>query len=165
MALADLHARLGVVGCGGSHALLDLAGHGQEGLFNVAGVLGGGLEEGDAEAVSEFLHSSVSCERILLGYYALSYLCDCVLNNLLIRHIALVADKELVDALSGVAVNLLQPLLHVVEGVHVGDIVDDADAMGTTVIGGGDGSESFLAGGIPLKNDFVNLEHVTSPAE
>jgi hypothetical protein len=44
----------------------------------------------------------------------------------------------------------LQPLLDVVEGVHVGDIVDDADAVGAAVVGGSDGSEALLAGGIPL---------------
>jgi hypothetical protein len=38
-----------------AHALLDLARHGQEGLFDVAGVLGGCFEERDAEAVCEFL--------------------------------------------------------------------------------------------------------------
>lgn len=55
MALADLYAGLGVVGGGGPHALLDLPGHGQEGLLDVAGVLGRGLEEGDAQAVGELL--------------------------------------------------------------------------------------------------------------
>lgn len=40
VALADLDGRLGVVCRRGAHALLDLAGHGQEGLLDVAGVLG-----------------------------------------------------------------------------------------------------------------------------
>jgi hypothetical protein len=55
LALTDLHARLGVVGCGSTHALLDLAGHGQESLLDIAGVLGGSLEEWDSEAVGELL--------------------------------------------------------------------------------------------------------------
>jgi hypothetical protein len=55
LALTDLHARLGVVGCGSAHTLLDLTGHGQESLLDVAGVLGGSLEEGDSEAVGELL--------------------------------------------------------------------------------------------------------------
>jgi hypothetical protein len=38
-----------------THPLFDLAGHSQEGLLNVAGVLGRGLKEWDAKAVSEFL--------------------------------------------------------------------------------------------------------------
>lgn len=65
---------------------------------------------------------------------ALAYLCDSVLNNLLVSHIALVTDEQLVDALCGVSVNFLEPLLHVVEGVHVGNIVDNADTMGATVV-------------------------------
>lgn len=33
---------------------------------------------------------------------------------------------------------------------HVGDIVDDNNTMGSTVVAGGDGSETLLPGGIPL---------------
>lgn len=55
LAGADLNAGFRVARRRSAHALLDLAGHGEEGLFDVAGVLGRGLEEGDAEAVGEFL--------------------------------------------------------------------------------------------------------------
>lgn len=65
---------------------------------------------------------------------ALAHLCDGVLNDLLVSHIALVTDEQLVDALGGVSVNFLQPLLHIVEGVHIGDIVDNADTVGATVV-------------------------------
>lgn len=44
----------------------------------------------------------------------------------------------------------MEPLLDIVEGVLVGDIVDDDDTVGTTVVGGGDGTETLLTGGIPL---------------
>lgn len=57
LALADLYAGLGVVGGCGAHALLDLAGHGEESLLDVAGVLGRGLEEGDSEGVGKFLRA------------------------------------------------------------------------------------------------------------
>lgn len=40
-----------------SHAFLDLASHREESLFNIAGVLGGRLEEGNAKAISEFLEA------------------------------------------------------------------------------------------------------------
>ena len=54
--LSSSNLYCGLVVCGGrAHSLLDLAGHGQEGLLDVASVLGGGLKEWDAEAVSEFL--------------------------------------------------------------------------------------------------------------
>jgi hypothetical protein len=78
------------------------------------------------------------------------HLCYGILDNLLVRHIGLVAHQQLVDALGSVSVNLLQPLLHVVERVHIGDIVDDADTVGAAVVRGCDGSETLLAGGIPL---------------
>jgi hypothetical protein len=80
-----------------------------------------------------------------------AHLCYRVLDHLLVRHIGLVANQQLVHALGGVSVDLLQPLLHVVERVHVGDIVDDADAVGAAVVGRCDGSETLLAGGIPLR--------------
>jgi hypothetical protein len=52
--LTNLDGRL-VVDGGVAHAFLDLAGHGQEGLLDVGCVLGRCLEEGNAEAVREFL--------------------------------------------------------------------------------------------------------------
>ena len=54
LTLSDLHSGL-VVDGGVAHALLDLACHGQEGLLDVAGVLGRCLEEWDAQAVCELL--------------------------------------------------------------------------------------------------------------
>ena len=57
LALTDLYVGLGVVGCGGAHALLDLAGHGQESLLDVAGVLCRSLEEWNAQAVGKFLRT------------------------------------------------------------------------------------------------------------
>ena len=44
-----------------------------------------------------------------------THLCNSVLDYLLIGHIALVAYQQLVDTLGGVSVDLLQPLLDVVE--------------------------------------------------
>src|SRR5690242_15823471 len=64
LALPDGDCGLGVGGCG-THALLDLAGHGQEGLLDVGGALCRRLEEGNAEAVCEFL-GSVRCTGFLL---------------------------------------------------------------------------------------------------
>lgn len=53
-ALPDLHGWL-VVDCGVAHPLLDLTRHGQEGLLDVARVLGRRLEERDSETVGELL--------------------------------------------------------------------------------------------------------------
>lgn len=60
VARADLNTRLGVGGGLRAHALLDLPGHGQESLLDVGSVLGRGLEERDAEAVSKLLENKVS---------------------------------------------------------------------------------------------------------
>lgn len=57
-----------------------------------------------------------------------------VVDNLLCGQIALVADKQLVDVLASVAVDLLKPLLHVVERLLIGHVVDDDDAVGTAVV-------------------------------
>ena len=79
------------------------------------------------------------------------YLGHCVFNHLLVFHIALVTDQELIDPFGCVAVDFLQPLLDVVEGIHVGHIVYDTDAMCATVVGRGDSSKAFLASSIPLQ--------------
>lgn len=85
---------------------------------------------------------------------SITHLCDGVLHNLLVFHIALVADKQFVDTLGGVTVDLLEPLLHVVERIHIGNIVDNANSMSTTIVGRGDGPETLLSGSIPLKEDW-----------
>lgn len=54
---ADLNTRLGVRSRLGTHALLDLSGHGQESLLDVGSVLSRGLEERDAKAVGELLQN------------------------------------------------------------------------------------------------------------
>lgn len=93
-----------------------------------------------------------------------TYLGDSVLDDLLVCHIALVAYKQLVDSVCGVSVDLLQPLLDIVERVHVRDIVDDTDAMGATVVGRGDGSEAFLSSSIPLEVASQSRAQMYPPA-
>lgn len=93
------------------------------------------------------------------------HLCHRVLDHLLVGHITLVADKQLVDTLGGIAINLLQPLLDVVERVcscqnlscqrcsrptHVCHVKDDADTVGAPVVGRRDGPEALLARRVPL---------------
>lgn len=80
-----------------------------------------------------------------------TYLCYCVFDYLLVGHITLVAYQQLVDTFCGISVNLLEPLLNVVERVHIGDIVDNADAVSTSIIGRGDGSETLLSSRVPLQ--------------
>ncbi len=98
-----------------------------------------------------------------------------MLDDLFAGQVALVADEELVDALDGVAVNFLQPLLDVGECVCgeqrlpsasgqiaqraatglptiVGHVVDDNDAMCAAVVRRGDGPEPLLASRVPLRS-------------
>lgn len=64
---ADLHIWLGVVGRRAAHAFLDLTSHGQESLLDIAGILGGRLEEGNSQAVGEFLWTPMSIPLLLLS--------------------------------------------------------------------------------------------------
>lgn len=86
-----------------------------------------------------------------------THLSHCVFDNLLVFHIALVANQKLVYSLSSVAINLLQPLLDVVEGVHVRHIINHANTVRSSVVGGSDRSESFLPGSIPLESNNHKL--------
>ena len=124
----------------GGHTRLDVGGHAKEGVLDVGGVLGGGLDEGDVVLVSKGL-----------GHLGV--------DDLLEGQIALVTDEELVDAITGVFVNLTEPLLNVVEGLHIGDIVHYGNTVGTAVVGGGDGAEALLSSGIPdLKLDGLPVQ-------
>ena len=80
----------------------------------------------------------------------MTHLCNRVVHDLLIRHIALVSYKQLVYALCSVAIDLLKPLLDIIERVHVCHIVDNTNAVCTTIVRGGNGSESLLASSVPL---------------
>jgi hypothetical protein len=57
----------------------------------------------------------------------------------------------------------LQPLLDVVEAVHVGDIVDDADTVCAAVVGRCDCSEAFLASGVPLFSTSIECSVLKRP--
>ena len=53
--------------------------------------------------------------------------------------------------------------LDVVERLFVGDVVNEHDAHGPAVVGGGDGAESLLAGSVPnLKLDLLAV-HLDGP--
>lgn len=99
-------------GAAGDAPVLDLLGHSQKGLLDVGCVLGGCLEEGDADGLCEFL-VQVSPGMAVRADCGNTNLSHTVLDNLLARQIGLVADEELVDTLRCVAVDLLEPLLYV----------------------------------------------------
>lgn len=59
----------------------------------------------------------------------------------MLGHLPTRSEKYLLD--------LLHPVLDVVEGVSISDIVDKEDALSSTEVGDGDGSETILTGSIP----------------
>lgn len=131
--------------CSGSRGLrlhpgLDLTGHGEKGLFDIGGRLCRSLEEFNAKTVGKLL--ALFRRHDTLG-----------------RQIRLVAHQELVHVFASVPVDFVQPLLYVVEGFVIGDIVNDNNAVGTAVIGGSNGTETLLSGRVPnLKFDCLAIE-------
>lgn len=133
-------------GCGASSArrwpdaVLNFGGHGHECLFHIGRVLRRCLKEGDAQLVG-VLH------------------CGGGVDHLFRLQITLVANEQLVDVFARVALDFLEPLLHIVERFLVCAIVDDNDAVRTSVVGRRDRSESFLASSIPnLKFDAFAVQ-------
>lgn len=49
-----------------------------------------------------------------------------------------------------VLIDFLQPEPESLEGIAVGDVVDDNDAMCSLIIGGSNGAKSVLSGSVPL---------------
>ena len=55
--------------------------------------------------------------------------------------------------------NVPDPVLDVVEALLVGDVVDQHDAHGAAVVGGGDGAEPLLASCVPdLQLDLLPIQ-------
>jgi hypothetical protein len=124
----------------GLHASLDLRGHGKKGLFDVLGRLGRSLQKLDTEGISKLL-ALLRRDDTLGG------------------QIGLVTDQQLVDIFSGVPVDLVQPLLDIVEGVRIRHVVNDNDTVGTAVVRRSNGSETLLSSGIPnLQFDRLGVE-------
>ena len=63
--------------------------------------------------------------------------------------VAFVGHKDLGDIGSSMLLNLLKPVLDVIEGLHVGAVINENDAHRSFVVGLGDGSESFLTCCVP----------------
>eukprot|EP00632_Arachnochrysis_sp_CCMP2950_P005168 CAMPEP_0185700974 /NCGR_PEP_ID=MMETSP1164-20130828/8228_1 /TAXON_ID=1104430 /ORGANISM="Chrysoreinhardia sp, Strain CCMP2950" /LENGTH=465 /DNA_ID=CAMNT_0028367945 /DNA_START=337 /DNA_END=1731 /DNA_ORIENTATION=+ len=122
------------------HPLSDLARHGGEGLLDVGRVLRRGLEVLDAQRVGELLG--------LLGRH-----------GALRGEVALVAHEKLLHVLARVAVDLVEPLLDVVERLEVRHVEDDDDAVRAAVVRRRDRPEPLLTRGVPdLQLDRLALE-------
>ena len=65
--------------------------------------------------------------------------------------ITFVSDKKLVDVLARVSVNLLQPLLHVVERLLVGHVVNHDDAVSAAVVAAMNSARTTFTRGVHSK--------------
>lgn len=63
--------------------------------------------------------------------------------------IVLVTNQELDDILVGILISLLQPVIDILEGLHVSDVVHDDDSVSTLIVRRSDGFESFLTSSVP----------------
>jgi hypothetical protein len=109
-----------------------------------------GIPRLSANSYMRHQHSHTVRHTIFGWVMTTTDLCDSVFDNFLVRHIALVSNKQFIYTLRCVSVNLLQPLLDIVERVHVCDIVDNADAVCATIVRRGNCSETLLSSRIPL---------------
>ena len=112
------------------HPRLDLASHGQESLLDIRRSLGRCLQKLNAKSICKLL-------PLLSGNDTLSF------------EIAFITYEKLVNVFAGIPVNFVQPLLDIVEGLIVRYIIDDDDAVGSSVVGRGDGTETLLSGCVP----------------
>lgn len=77
---------------------------------------------------------------------------------LLLAQIALVPDEDDGDVGLGGGAELVEPLLHVGEGVAARDVVDEQRAGGAAKVRLGDGAERLLAGRVPdLELDLLGV--------
>ena len=75
------------------------------------------------------------------------------------RQVGLVSHEELVYVFTSVPINFVEPLFDIVEGFHVGDIIDNNNAVGTAVVGRCNGAETLLSCRVPnLKFDRLAVK-------
>lgn len=117
--------------------------HAHEEILNIEAVLGTGLEEGDVLLVGE----------------GLTFI---ILDHALIFEIRLVSDDYLVNFFVTVLLDLTEPVLDVVEGLLVGDIIDKDVTVSSAVVRLGDGTEALLASSIPLRLSQSKARNVVS---
>ncbi len=80
-------------------------------------------------------------------------------HHSLIVHVALVAHDHFHDVLVCVLVDIAQPLADAIKRLAVGDVVDEHDAHGASVVRRRDRVEALLAGRVPdLKFDLLAVQ-------
>lgn len=61
-------------------------------------------------------------------------------------------------------VDIAQPFTDVLKALGVGDVIDQHDAHGSSVVGGGDGVEPLLARRVPAETQTVTVSHARTHA-
>lgn len=79
---------------------------------------------------------------------------SCIFNGPLSFKIWFISNKEFVYGFWSIAVDLIQPLFHIIERFRIGYIEDYNNTMGTSVVAAGDCSESFLTCCVPLQASY-----------
>jgi hypothetical protein len=82
--------------------------------------------------------SSLLPSSLLPFFPSFSYFGLIGINCTFACQIGFISDQQLVHRLTCVTIDLRQPLFNVVEWHRVGDIIDDDDAMSTTIVRAGD---------------------------
>jgi hypothetical protein len=77
--------------------------------------------------------------------------------QILALEVGFVAHQESGDFIVCVGTSLVKPLGNVVKGLAVGDIVDEDDSDGSTVVGTSDRLESLLSG---LNRLLITVSHI-----
>ena len=87
--------------------------------------------------------------KVCKGPQLLADLRCVVIHCLLSCKIAFVPDEQFVHVLARTSVDLVQPLLHVVEGIGIRHVIHDDDTVRSTVVAASDCPEALLSRGVP----------------
>lgn len=74
----------------------------------------------------------------------------CIVSEQSLQEISMTTSK----ACACYLVNIAQPFTDVLKALGVGDVIDQHDAHGSSVVGGGDGVEPFLARRVPAETQL-----------
>lgn len=77
-------------------------------------------------------------------------------------HVAFVSQDHFLDVGRGMLLYVSYPVLYVVERFVAGDVVDEEDAHGASVVGSGDGSEPLLTRRVPVA--ITQIVHKSTPS-
>ncbi len=82
-----------------------------------------------------------------------------LLGNVSLFQIDLIGQKCDDDSVPSLVLHVVHPLLHALEGIAIGDVVDDNGDGSVSNVVGDEGLETFLSGRIPqLQTDGLVLE-------